>query len=210
MAFTLAQSITEVRRLLNEASTYFWSDTEITTWIQQGCLDWCEKSLGLIREDTITLATSTYKYTASGSSYIDNAIQCLHAEHNNKALQRITLAQMRGHNQIVLASDSYPKFYYDTYDSLTYTFYVGPTPSSTYNSQTITVLFACRTNDITELPYEFQQTIFLYAASKAHAKDRQYQDATMFWQQYINNITFSRTEREVGDQQTTLDKFRIS
>jgi hypothetical protein len=124
MAFTLATSITEVRALLNEASTYFWSDTEITNWIKQGCLDWCEKSLGLIKEDTIALVTNQYQYTTSTNSYIDDAIQCIYCEHNNIALQRISLPQMRGHNQITLATDSMPKYYFDTYDGLTYTFYV--------------------------------------------------------------------------------------
>jgi hypothetical protein len=209
MAFTLTTATTEVRAILNEASAYFWSDTEIQNWIKQGCLDFCEKSLSLIKADTITLATSTYKYTTSGSSYIDDAIHALNVEHNNKALRRITLDQMRGHNQIELATDSYPKYYYDTYDGLTYTFYVGPTPSSTYNGESLTVLFACRTDDITEIPYEYQQTIFLYAASKAHAKDRQFGDAQLMWQMYINNISFARMDRESLDQQATTDKFRI-
>ena len=209
MAFTLATSITEVRAILNEASTYFWSDTEITNWIKQGCLDWCEKSLGLIRSDTVAIVTAQYKYSTSTTSYIDDAIQCVHAEYDSIALQRITLAQMRGHNQITLATDSMPKYYYDTYDGLTYTLYLGPTPTATFNTELVTCLFACRTDDITEIPYEYQQTIFLYAASKAHAKDRQYGDAKLMWQQYINNISFSRVDRETGDQQVTLDKFRI-
>jgi hypothetical protein len=209
MAFTLATSITEVRALLNEASTYFWSDTEITNWIKQGCLDWCEKSLGLIKEDTIALVTNQYQYTTSTNSYIDDAIQCIYCEHNNIALQRISLPQMRGHNQITLATDSMPKYYFDTYDGLTYTFYVGPTPSSSFNAELLTVRWASRTDDITTIPYEHQQTIFLYAASKAHSKDRQYGDATMMWQQYINNISFSRVDRETGDQQTPTDAFRI-
>jgi hypothetical protein len=208
MAFTLATSITEVRAILNEASAYFWSDTEITNWIKQGCLDWCEKSLGLIKEDTVTLATSTYKYTTSTNSFIDNAIQAINVEYDGKALRRITWDQMRGHNALVLASDSYPKHYFDTYNGTTYTLYIGPTPSATYNAETLTVLWAIRSDDITEIPYEYQQTIFLYAASKAHAKDRQFGDAKLMWQQYINNITFSRTERIVNDQTADLGLFR--
>ena len=57
MAFTLAQAITEVRALLNEDTASYWSDTNITSWIQQGCLDFTEKSLLLVCKDTITLAT---------------------------------------------------------------------------------------------------------------------------------------------------------
>lgn len=209
MAFTEATATTEVRALLNEASAYFWSDTEIQNWLKQGCLDWCEKSLGLIREDTITLATSTYKYTTSTSSYIDDAIQAINVEHNNKAIQRITFDQMRGHNQIVLATDSPPKHYYDTYDGTTYTFYIGPTPSVTYNTQALTVLWACRSELIADIPWEYQPTIFLFAASKAHAKDRQYGDAKLMYQQYINNITFSRIERIQNDMQVETNTYRV-
>ena len=209
MAFTLTTATTQVRALLNEASAYFWTDAEIQAWIQQGCIDWSEKTLGIIKEDTITLATSTYKYSTSTNDYIDNAIQCLYAEYNSKALQRVTLNQMRGHNQTALASDSYPKYYYDTYDGLTYKLFIGPTPSATYNTETMTVLFAVRTDDITEIPYEYQQTIFLYAAAKAHAKDRQFGDSKLMWQQYINNLSFSRVDRIAVDAQTPLETFRI-
>ncbi len=86
---------------------------------------------------------------------------------------------------------------------------MGPTPSATYNGDLLTVLFAMRTDDITELPYEYQQIIFLYAASKAHAKDRQWGDAKLMWQQYTNNIGFARGNNDATDIQTPTGNFRI-
>jgi len=208
MAFTLATSVVEVRAILNESVASFWSDTEIENWIKQGCLDWCEKSLLYIQEDTITLATSTYQYTTSTSSYIDNAIFTLHAEHNNRALQRVSFEQLRGHNERALGSDVEPNYYYDQYHGLTYNFYVGPTPSATYNGQAVTVLFAMRTDDITLIPYEYQQHIFLYAVAKAKSKERQWQESALVWQQYINNINFARRD-SLEQEKMTFDKFRI-
>jgi hypothetical protein len=208
MAFTLATAVAEVRTLINEKTASFWDDADIENWIKQGCLDWCEKSRLHIKSDTIALVTNQYTYTASTGSYIDNAISTLHAEFNNKALQRCTFEQLRGHNEMALATDPAPKYYYDQYDGLTFTFYVGTTPSATYNTQLISILFAMRTDDITELPYEYQQTIFLYAASKAKVKERQWQEAALLWQQYINNITFARRD-SLEETPMTTDKFRI-
>ena len=203
MAFTLTTATTEVRSLINESSGAFWDDSEIESWIKQGCLDWCEKTLLRTLEDTITLATNTYKYTSSGSSYISGAFRTLHAEHNNKALKRLTYEQFRGHNKMVLASNEAPKYFYDKYNGLTFTFYIADTPSSTQNGETVTVLFACRTDDITEIPYEYQPTIFNYAASKAKMKERQWQEAQLLWQIYLNNISFSRKDKLEIPQQTS-------
>lgn len=208
MAFTLATSVTEVRALINEESASYWSDTEIQNWIKQGCLDWCEKSLLLVKEDTITLVNNQVQYTTSGNSYIDDAVRTLHAEYDNVALQRISYEQLRGHNALKLASDPGPKYYYDQYDGTTFTFYIGPKPSTTYAGNTVTVMFACRTDDITQLPYEYQPIIFLYAASKAKVKERQWQESALLWQQYINNIIFSRQDSlELG--QTPTEAYRI-
>lgn len=208
MAFTLATAVTEVRAILNEADSDFWSDGQLENWIKQGCLDWCEKSLLLIKEDTIALVTAQSQYTASTNSYIDDAIYTLHAEHANKAMQRVSYEQLRGNNQLILSATSAPKLYYDQYHATTFTVYLYPAPIATFNTDLVTVLFAMRTDDITELPYEYQQNIFLYAISKAKSRERQWQEAALTWQQYINNINFARRE-SLEEDQMTLDKFRI-
>jgi hypothetical protein len=210
MAFTLANIITEVRANINEAAgdNTFWSDTEITNWIKQGCLDFTEKSLTYVLEDTITVLTNTVKYTTSGNSYIDNAVRCLHAEYSNKALQRVSYEQLRGHNASELASDPAPKYYYDQYNGLTYTFYIGPKPSSTYNSTTLTVLFASRTDDVTKISYEYQPSIILYATARAKAKDRQFQEAMWYYNMYMENVKFARLDALEPEPQPT-DNYRI-
>jgi len=194
VAFTATTANTEVRSLLNEATPSFWSDTEIDSWVAQGCLDWCEKSLLYLKQDTITLVTNQVQYTISGSSFIDNAIFTIHAEYNNIALQRITYEQLRGHNQMELSTATTPKYYYDRYNGTTFTFYIGPKPSVTFNGTNVTVMFAMRTDDIADIPYEYQQVVFQYAYSKAKIKERQFQEAALAWQQYINNINFARRD----------------
>lgn len=208
MAYTLATAVTEVRALINEATASYWTDSELQEWIKQGCLDWCEKTLLLTKDDTITLATDTYSYTTSGSSYIDSAHMVTYAEYNNVALQRVSQEQMRGHNAMKLASDPAPKYYTETWDGTDLAVLIGPTPSATYNGQTVTVEFAMVTDDITELPYQFQQHVFLYAASKAKNKERQYGEARLWWQQYQNNVSFARRDSAEHGQKPT-DDFRI-
>ena len=208
MAFTLAQAITEVRSVLNEDSPSYWSDTSITSWIQQGCLDFCEKSLLVIEKDTIALVTSTNEYTTSTGSSISNALRTVHAEYNNIALQRISYEQIRAHNARTLGGSTVPAYYFDHYNGLTFTFYIGPTPAVTQNATLVTVYFAIRTNDITEIPWEYQQTVFLYAAHKAKFRERQYQEALLYYQQYINNISFARQDGLSRGVQPT-DLFRI-
>jgi len=201
MAYTLANAKTEVRALLNEETASYWSDTELENWIKQGCLDWSEKTLMLTKEDTITLATNTYKYTTSTNSYIDNALRTLHAEHNNRALKRLSYEKLRGHNRLVLASSKNPEYFYDKYNGKTFTFYIQGTPSVTQNGSIVTVTFAVRTDDITDIPYEYQHIIFLFAASKAKIKERQYQEAQLLWQIYTANLSFSRKDKlEIPEQ----------
>jgi len=203
MAFTLATSVTEVRALVNESTASFWSDTEIESWIKQGCLDWTEKTLLLTYEDRIALVTSTVTYTSSVSNYIDSAIRTLHAKFSGKALKRLTYEELHEHHQMVLATNESPEYYYDKYDGLTFTFYIADTPSVVQNGAYVNMLFACRTDDITKIPYEYQSNIFNFAASKAKMKERQWQEAQLLWQIYLNNISFARKDKLEIPEQTS-------
>lgn len=208
MAYTLAQSITEVRAILNEDTASYWSDTQITSWIQQGVLDFCNTSLLYLQEDVITLATSTTKYTTSTNSYIDNGLRTIHALYDGKALQRVTYEQMHKHNAPSISSTTTPKYYFDQYDGNTFTFYIGPTPGASENTEEVTVYMACRTNDITDLPWEYQPIIFDFAAHKAKFRERLYQESYLYYQKYINQITFMRQDGlQRGIQ--PVDAFRI-
>lgn len=195
MAFTLTTAITEVRSLINETTASYWDDGELERWIQQGCLDWCEKTLLLSYTDTITLSTNVYTYQSSFSSYLQNSIRVLHAEYKNKALKRLSYEKLRGHNKMVLATDSDPKYFYDKYNNGNFTLYIASTPSASQNGQDVSVLLAGLSDDITEIPYEYQPHIFNYAASKAKMKERQWQEAQLLWQIYLNNISFARDDK---------------
>jgi len=208
MAYTVSSATTEIRTLINEDTPAFWSDDDIEEWIKQGCLDWSEKSLLHTKRDTITLSSGTTIYTTSASSEIDDAIRVVHAEYNGVALQRVSYEQIKGHNARALATTKTPSYYFDIYNSTQFTVHIGPTPSATEDGQTVTLYFAKRTDDITMIPYEYQPHIFLFAASKAKMRERQYQEAQIYYQNYINNIAFARQDSlQRGVQPSRL--FRI-
>lgn len=208
MAYTEAQAITEVRYIINEETPSYWSDTELQGWIQQGVLDWCQKSLLFTREDSITLVSGQTEYTVSNLTYLASALRTIHAEYNGKALQRINYEQIRKHNAKSLGTDKTPVYFFDMYDGVNMTLYIGPAPSATEAGNDVTIHVAGKTTDITKIPDEYQPTIFLFAAHKAKFKERQYQEAYLYYQMYINNIVFSRSDALNRGIQT-VDAFRI-
>jgi len=65
MAYTLTTATTEVRQLINEETTGFWSDTEIQNWIKMGCIDTSTKTQCVKHRDYFALATDTQVYEPS-------------------------------------------------------------------------------------------------------------------------------------------------
>lgn len=206
--WSLSTSVTAVRTLINEDTAGFWTDTELENWIKEGTLDWCAKSLLMVYHDTITLVSGQQTYTTSTSNLINSSIRTLHASYDNVALQRVSYEQIMKHNARSLSSDATPAYYFDIYNGTSMTFYVGPTPTDTEAGNTIAVIFAYATDEFTLVPWEYQPTIFLYAAHKAKLKERQYQEAYLYYQQYINNIVFSRADN-INRGVQTVDAFRI-
>ena len=62
MAYTLAQSVTQVRSLLDEATAQFWTDAELESWINQGCQDVARRAETLWQEVTINVTPLVQNY----------------------------------------------------------------------------------------------------------------------------------------------------
>ena len=62
MAYTLAQSVTQVRSLLDEATAQFWTDAELESWINQGCEDVARRAETLWQEVTINVTPLVQNY----------------------------------------------------------------------------------------------------------------------------------------------------
>jgi hypothetical protein len=62
MAVTLLQARTEVRSLLDEPTSQFWSDAEINSWIYQGTLDIARQAQNLWMQANITAVALQQNY----------------------------------------------------------------------------------------------------------------------------------------------------
>lgn len=193
MAYTLAQSITKVRELLNEPISGFFSDTEITGWIQEAVIDISTKLLCVTAIDTITLVTDQYKYYSSDESWIGDCLKPKSVWYDSStgpvSLQMITARQF-GHNTM---RDAEPKYYH--YDSTLRYFFILPIPDSTINGDTVSVIYSYETDDITALKDEHQPLAFLFATAKGRLKERLYGESNSLMQQYINFIIYERQDK---------------
>lgn len=67
MPITLAQAKTNVRSNLEESSASFWSDAELTAWINDGCRDIARRAQTLINYfTTLTVTSNVAVYGTSG------------------------------------------------------------------------------------------------------------------------------------------------
>lgn len=204
MAYTLNESVTEVRSLINESSASFWSDTEIQNWIKEASIDISTKLLSAESEDTVTLVSTQWIYSSTDEAWLANLLKakgCYYSASASdiKGMQRIDIQKV-GHIQVTSGS---PRYFFENNRK----FYIWPIPGATQATKTITVLNAYETNDVTALRDEHQPLTFLYAAAKAKAKDRMFQESALYMAQYLNSINFERQDKyDLGvDPTSTFD-----
>jgi hypothetical protein len=189
---TLGNYNSEVRRLLHDANAQYWTDSELTDYINSarnrvvrdsGCL----RSL---QSFTLTIGQDAYTTASIGSAtpIIDllnvNVIwgtsiiplyympwsqfnAQLRYWQNNQG--RPVAWSMYGHSQ----------------------FYLRPKPDQTYSTEidtVVTPIVLVNTNDVDTIPYPFTDAVAYYAAYKAKFKEQSYTEAQAFEQQYLTQI----------------------
>lgn len=208
MAITLATAITDVRSILNEATAAFWTDAEITVWIQEGTRIISSKTLMVEDDQTIDpLKANQLSYTSSDEPWIADMIEPYAAIYDNgsnkyKGLIKIHPRQV-GNVATFTAGD--PKYYALHNRQL----FVWPLASTAVaDAGSIRVLFAKETDDITALTDEYQHLAVQYAAGRAKQKDQKFAEATSLFQQFYNDINFERADKHVREVDSVSD-FRI-
>ena len=193
MSYTLSQAVTQVRYLINEDTADFWSDTEIEDWIKQATIQISTKLLSAEEEQTITLVSGQLKYTASDEAWIADLLKIKAMYYTDSTniygMQRIQI-DMFGHTQH-FQNAGRPIHYYENNRAV----YVWPRPSSVEAGDNLVCLTSYETDDITNLRNEHQPLTFMYAASRAKAKDRQHQEAALYMAQFLNGINFERQDK---------------
>lgn len=201
MALTLNDAITQVRGFLNEATASFWTDAEITYWLQEGTRDFSSKTLMVEATADITLAAATLSYSVAdviepyAAVYND-------ATGNYKGLMKSHPRKLGNLHRFTPG----PPGFYCLHNRL---IYVWPLTSATEVAAggKITLLYAKETDDITELDDEYQHLPIIYACGKAKMKDQKFQEASTLMGQYVMMANFERADKH-GREEDTFDMFK--
>ena len=201
MAYTLTTATTAVRNVLNEATANFWSDTQIQSWIKDGCVDLSGKGMVYLNNESITLAATTLYYTSTEEAWIANAARIFSAYYDDgsngyNGVLKIDPSQI-GH--MPQATAGAPEYFALSGKRV----YVWPLTSATIVSAGGTLNFEVAeiTDDIANLEFEYQHLVINYAIAYALARDKHFQDANMFFSVYRTGLEFERkdkVERERG------------
>lgn len=209
MSLTLSQAIVEVRDSLNEASAVFWSDAQITKWIQEGVRVFSSKTL-LVEDtqDISPLIANQLSYSSADETWIADMVEPYAAIYNNgsttyKGLIKVHPRQI---GNLALGTTGPPK-YYSVHDRMIYIF---PMTSATEVAAgaKVTFLYAKETDDITEVKDEFQHLPIIYACAKCKQKDMKFAEGGTLMSQFYQEVMFERQDKHARETDS-IDKFKI-
>ena len=188
----LSDYITECRRLLHDANGNFYSDSELTDYINAG-------RTRLVR-DTGCLRT----YQTSTVAANQEIILTSSLPNGTNTLDIINLNLIWGNTRIALQYMAFTDFnsrlrYYQNYIGrpIAYSMYgqtsiyLGPVPDQTYTIELDTIIMptALTTSSPTEtIPDPYTTPVAFYACYKAKHKEQAYGEAEIFNQEYVKQV----------------------
>lgn len=187
-----------VRTLLNEETPNFWTDAEITTWIQEGSIKVSSAILCVEDVQKITLIAATLEYASLDGSGddVDKILNVFSILYENGSTPVEYTALTKIHPRMVGAvahgEDGPVKHFWHFDDKIA----VWPMVTATEVSAgaTLKVFFSKVTDDVTTLPDVMQSIVINYAVYKALLKDRKYNSAGVFYSQYSAELNFQRQD----------------
>jgi hypothetical protein len=193
MAITLAEAITQVRYVLNEASAVFWTDAEITAWIQEGTRQVSSKTQCNEADDDLTLVTNQLSYTTADETWIATCIAPYAAiyEAGSNKYKGLMLIHPKQIGNLLTFTSGDPK-YYSFHNR---TFYIWPLPTTAENGNDVLILYAAETDDITAISDEWQHLPVLWAQAKAYEKDRMNAQASALMQRFFSELNFDTNDK---------------
>jgi hypothetical protein len=188
----LSDYITECRRLLHDANGNFYSDSELTDYINQG-------RVRLVR-DTGCLRT----YQTSSVAQNQEVLLTSSLPNGTSTLDIINFNLIWGNTRIALQYMPFTDFnarlrYYQNYQGrpIAYSMYgqtsiyLGPVPDQTYSVELDTVIMPTAlstTSPIETIPEPYTTPVAFYACHKAKYKEQAYGEAEIFNQEYKNQV----------------------
>jgi hypothetical protein len=188
----LSDYITECRRLLHDANGNFYSDSELTDYINQG-------RVRLVR-DTGCLRT----YQTSSVAQNQEVLLTSSLPNGTSTLDIINFNLIWGNTRIALQYMPFTDFnarlrYYQNYQGrpIAYSMYgqtsiyLGPVPDQTYTVELDTVIMPTALSTVapTEtIPDPYTTPVAFYACHKAKYKEQAYGESEIFSQEYKNQV----------------------
>jgi len=188
----LSGYITEVRRLLHDANGNFYSDAELTDYINDARDRVC-RDTGCLRE------LQSYTLTASQEAYTFSALPS-----GSNTLDIVNINIFWGNSRMPLLYRPWTDFnaqlrYWQNYTGrpVAYsiygqnTIYVGPVPDQAYQCEFDTVILPnTLVSDVTseQIQDPYTAPVAYYAAYKAKFKEQSYGESEIFKQQYESQV----------------------
>ncbi len=199
---TLSEYITETRRLLHDANANFWTDSELTDYINEA-RNHLVQDTGcnrVLQSYTIPISTETINFSVLPQG--NNTIDCLNVN------------LYWGNSRIPLRYLAWTNFnaqlrYWQNYTGRPVAFsmygpktiYIGPVTDQAYVAEFDTVVLPTAlvtAGETDPLPSPFTESVPFYAAYKAKYKEQSYGEAEIFKGEYTKhvlqaiNTTFTR------------------
>ena len=196
MPYSLAQLITATRQLLNESTAGFYTDAEITEWLNQATLDIAAVAKCVEGRVAIGMTLGTWQYTLP----TDNA-EVLHVvwDDTKQALRKI-MPSMVGEAGPDSESDQ-PATWFEWNGQL----YVNPLPTTAAAGKNVEVFYAKTTNNPTLLPDTYQLLAITYATYRGKLKDKRFAEANALYAEYSNSLGFRRIDIQQRQPHTEAD-----
>ena len=192
-------SVTQVRALINEPTASFWSDTELESWLDQAVSDIAARGLCIQTSDTIPLVTATYEYTATtGAVSVSDIVKVWGAFYVNTddeyiGLQRIKTNQI---SELPHMKAGPPKYFYHIAGKIG----ILPLPTSSENAKLVRIYFSKQPSAATlalriaELPDQYHDLMYFFAASMAYKKEHRFTESDKFYTMYLQKLTSLRSD----------------
>lgn len=192
MAVKLAQYITQCRRLLHDANANFWSDQELTDYINDarnklvrdtGCLRTIQTSATVTNQETYTFAS-----LPQGDQTMDIINLNLYWGSTRIPLRYLPWTDFNA--QLRYWQNYYGRpIAYSMYGPQT--FYLGPVPDEVYTMELDTVIeptALVNATDTDTIPDIWTSPVAFYACYTAKFKEQSYGEAEIFNQQYMKKV----------------------
>ena len=192
MATTLSNYITQCRRLLHDANGNFYSDSELTDYIN-------EARNRLVRDTGCLRTIQTTSTVTNQETYAFSSLP-----NGEQTMDVININLYWGYSRLPLLYRPWTDFnaqlrYWQNYTGRPIafsmygptSFYLGPIPDQVYTMELDTVLEPLPLvtgTDVDPIPVPWTSPVAYYASHTAKFKEQSYGEAEIFRQQYLKHV----------------------